>query len=156
MMKTFKEYQPSQALLFPVDLNEWLPQGHLARFVNEIVDQLDLSVIYGSYRELRGGPPYNPRMMVKVWVYALMKGIRSSRKIENALYDDVGFRFVSANQQPDYWTVSEFRRRHHKALGGLFEQTVKMADKAGLVKLTQVAVDGTKIKASASKHSAMS
>jgi len=85
-----------------------------------------------------------------------MKGIRSSRKIERALYEDIGFRFLSANQQPDHWTISEFRKRHHKALGELFEQTVRMADKAGLVKLGHIAIDGTKIKANASKHSAMS
>lgn len=123
---------------------------------DEVVGSLDLSAIYASYEELRGSPPYDPRMMVKVWVYALMKGVRSSTKIERALYEDVGFRFLSANQQPDHWTVSEFRRRHHKALGGLFEQTVRMAEKAGLVKMRQVAIDGTKIKANASKHSAMS
>lgn len=155
-MKTFKEYQPGQALLFPVDLNEWLPKGHPAHFVNVVAGQLDLSGIYASYDELRGSPPYDPRMMVRVWVYALMKGVRSSRKIERALYEDVGFRFLSANQQPDHWTISEFRKRHHKALGGLFEQTVKMAERAGLVKMRQVAMDGTKIKANASKHSAMS
>ncbi|HHW18959.1 MAG TPA: transposase [Firmicutes bacterium] len=73
-------------------------------------------------------PPYDPRMMVKVWIYALMKGIRSSRKIEKALYEDVGFRFLSANQQPGHWTISEFRKRHHKALGGLIEQTVRLAE----------------------------
>ena len=155
-MKTFREYQPDQALLFPVDLNEWLPKNHPAHFVNEAARCLDLSGIYASYDELRGNPPYDPRMMVRVWLYALMKGIRSSRKIERALYEDVGFRFLSGNQQPDYWTVSEFRRRHHKALGGLFEQTVRMAAEAGLVKMSQVAIDGTKIKANASKHSAMS
>lgn len=155
-MKKFRDYQPNQALLFPVDLNEWLPEGHPARFVSEVVDELDLSEIYGSYDELRGSPPYDPRMMVKVWIYALMKGIRSSRKIEKALYEDVGFRFLSANQQPDHWTISEFRKRHHKALGRLLEQTVRLADKAGLVKLRHVAIDGTKIKANASKHSAMS
>ena len=155
-MKTFKEYQPGQALLFPVDLNEWLPKNHPTHFVNEVVGRLDLSGIYASYDELRGSPPYDPRMMVRVWVYALMKGVRSSRKIERALYEDVGFRFLSANQQPDHWTISEFRKRHHKALGGLFEQTVRMAAEAGLVKMGQVAIDGTKIKANASKHSAMS
>jgi len=155
-MKKFRDYQPNQALLFPVDLNDWLPEGHPARFVSEVVEELDLSAIYKSYDELRGSPPYNPRMMVKIWIYAFMKGIRSSRKIERALYEDIGFRFLSANQQPDHWTISEFRKRHHKALGELFEQTVRMADKAGLVKLGHIAIDGTKIKANASKHSAMS
>lgn len=155
-MKTFRDYQPNQALLFPVDLNEWLPKDHPAHFVNEVVENLDLSAIYDSYDELRGNPPYDPRMMVRIWIYAFMKGIRSSRKIETALYEDVGFRYLSANQQPDHWTISQFRKRHHKGLGSLFEQTVKMAQRAGLVKLRHVAIDGTKIKANASKHSAMS
>ena len=155
-MKTFREYQPNQPLLFPVDLNEWLPKNHPVHFVNEVVRNLDLSDIYSSYDELRGNPPYDPRMMVKIWVYGFMKGIRSSRKIETALYEDVGFRCLSANQQPDHWTISQFRKRHHEALGCLLEQTIKMAQKANLVKLGHVSVDGTKIKAHASKHSAMS
>ena len=128
-MKTFRDYQPNQALLFPVDLNEWLPKDHPAHFVNEVVENLDLSAIYDSYDELRGNPPYDPRMMVKIWIYAFMKGIHSSRRIETALYEDVGFRYLSANQQPDHWTISQFRKRHHKGLGSLFEQTVKMAQK---------------------------
>jgi hypothetical protein len=95
-------------------------------------------------------------MMVKVFLYSLSKGIQSSRKIEKALYDDVALRYLSGNQQPDHWTISEFRRRHHQALGDLFIQSIKLAQKAGLVKLNHVSVDGTKIKANASKHSAMS
>src|SRR5690554_3821434 len=99
---------------------------------------------------------YEPKMMVKIFIYGVVKGIFSSRKIEKALYEDVGFRILSANQQPDHWTISEFRRRHHKALGELLVQTIQMSDKAGLVKLEHISVDGTKIKANASKHSAMS
>src|SRR5690554_5667299 len=95
-------------------------------------------------------------MMVKIFIYGVVKGIFSSRKIEKALYEDVGFRILSANQQPDHWTISEFRRRHYKALGELSKETVQMSDKAGLVKLEHISVDGTKIKANASKHSAMS
>jgi hypothetical protein len=95
-------------------------------------------------------------MMVKVWLYGYCKGIRSSRKLEAALHEDIGFRMLSGDQQPDHWTLSEFRRRHKEALGDLFCQTVKLAKRAGLVKLDQVAVDGTKIKAYASKHAAMS
>lgn len=121
-----------------------------------MVEKLDLSTIYDDYREESGQPPYDPVMMVKILIYAISKGVLSSRKIEKALYEDVGFRMLSANQQPDHWTISEFRRRHLQALGDLFVQTVKLADKAGLVKLKHVAVDGTKIKANASKHSAMS
>lgn len=125
-------------------------------FINEVVEQLDLSEIYCKYRELRGNPPYEPRMMVKVLVYAMSKGIHSSRKIERALYEDVGMRMLSADQQPDHWTISEFRRRHLRALGDILIQTVRLADKAGLVKLNHISTDGTKVKANASKHSAMS
>lgn len=155
-MKKFVDYQPNQILLFPPSLNDWLPANHLAHFLDEVVNELDLSAIYGEYSELRGKPPYAPVMIVKVLLYAAMNGIHSSRKIEKALYEDIGFRFLSANQQPDHWTISEFRRRHHVALGDLFVQSIQLADRAGLVKLNQVAVDGTKIKANASKHSAMS
>jgi len=155
-VKKFREYQPDQQLLFPPSVKDWVPEGHPAHFINEAVDSLDLSAIYGDYNELRCYPPYEPRMMVKVLIYAYSKGIRSSRKIERALYDDVALRFLSCNQQPDHWTISEFRRRHLKALGELLVQSIQMADKAGLVKLNQVAIDGTKIKANASKHSAMS
>ena len=155
-MKKFKDYQPNQILLFSPSPNDWLPEDHPVHFINDMVDQLDLSTIYNDYSELRGQPPYHPLMMVKIWIYATSKGILSSRKIEKALYEDVAFRFLSGNQQPDHWVISEFRRRHRRALGELFVQTVQLAQKAGLVKLNQVAVDGTKIKANASKHSAMS
>lgn len=155
-MKTFKDYQPNQILLLPPSVKDWLPEDHPAQFINEVVEQFDLSAIYGAYRELRGQPPYQPVMMVKVLVYAMVKRIHSSRRIEAALYEDIGFRFLSANQQPDHWTIAAFRRRHHQALGDLFIQTVQLAEKAGLVKLGHVSVDGTKVKAHASKHSAMS
>jgi transposase len=155
-MKKFRDYQPNQIMLFPPCINDWLPADHPVHFISETVEQLDLSAIYNDYEELRGKPPYDPLMMVKVLVYAITKRIRSSRKIERALYEDVGMRVLSGNQQPDHWTISEFRRRHHIALGEIFVQTVRLADKAGLVKLNHVATDGTKIKANASKHSAMS
>lgn len=155
-MKRFRDYQKNQILLFPPSINDWLPENHPARFINEVAEQLDLRAIYNDYSELRGKPPYHPQMMVKIWIYACSKGILSSRKIEKALYDDVGFRYLSANQQPDHWVISEFRRRHHRALGDIFIQTVQLAQRAGLIKLNQIAIDGTKIKANASKHSAMS
>ena len=155
-MKKFKDYQPNQLMLVPICMNEWLPADHPVHFISEVVEKLDLTLIYRSYRDRRGQPPFDPRMMVKVFVYAMTKGIHSSRKIERALYEDVGMRVLSGNQQPDHWTISEFRRRHNHALGELFVQTVRLADKAGLVKLNHVATDGTKIKANASKHSAMS
>lgn len=142
--------------LFPPSPRDWLPQDHPVYFIDEVVSQLDLSAILNDYRELKGQPPYNPVMMVKVLIYGYWRGIRSSRKLERALHEDVGFRFLSANQQPNFWTIAAFRRRHHHALGELFVQTVRLAQKAGLVRLNHVAVDGTKIKANASKHSAMS
>jgi transposase len=155
-MKRFKDYSLNQPFLFPPSVLDWLPKDHPAHFISEVVDSLDLSGIYNDYGEGKGQPPYNPSMMVKVLIYALSKGIRSSRKIEMALYEDVGFRYLSGNQQPDHWTISEFRKRHHQVLGDLFVQTVQLSQKAGLVKLNHVSVDGTKIKANASKHAAMS
>ncbi|MCL6580336.1 MAG: IS1182 family transposase [Firmicutes bacterium] len=155
-MKKFKEYDPNQVMLMPPSLRDWLPPDHPVYFVSDVVDGFDLSAILDKYREPRGQPPYDPSMMTKVWLYAFMVGIHSSRKLEQALHEDVGFRVLSGNQQPDHWTLSEFRRRHHKELGDLFEQTVQAAERAGLVKLEHVAVDGTKVKANASKHRAMS
>lgn len=142
--------------MFPPSPRDWLPADHPVHFIDEVVEELDLSAILDDYREKRGQPPYNPVMMVKILIYGYWRGIRSSRKLERALYEDVGFRFLSGNQQPDFWTIAAFRRRHHEALGELFAQTVRLAQKAGLVKLKHVAVDGTKIKANAFKHSAMS
>ncbi len=155
-MKRFREYEQNQGLILPPMLDDWLPEDHFAHFLSDVIDHADLSSIYGSYTEARGKPPYSPTMMTKVWLYAFSQGIRSARRLEKALYEDVGFRFLSGNQQPDYWTLSNFRRRHHKALGELFVQTVKMAQEVGMAKLGQVAVDGTKVEANASKHSAMS
>jgi len=155
-MKKFREYRPNQTYLLPPSMKDWLPDDHPVYYISEMVEKMDLSAIYGEYREERGYPPYDPKMMVKVLLYAYSKGLRSSRKIERALHEDVGFRVLSGNQQPDFWTIAAFRRRHHKALGDLFLQTVRIADRAGLVKLTHVAVDGTKLKANASRHSAMS
>ena len=156
MKKTFRPYQPNQQYLLPPSLRDWLPDDHPVHFINEVVDGFDLSAIYDDYRERRGQPPYDPRMMVKILIYAMTKGIHSSRKIERALYEDIGLRYLSADQQPDHWTISDFRRRHLKALGDLLVQTVQMAQRAGLIRLNHVAIDGTKIKANASKHSAMS
>lgn len=156
MKKSFKHYQPDQMLLLPPSMRDWLSKDHLAYFINDIVEQLDLSAIYDKYKELRGQPPYSPLMMTKVLLYAFTQGIRSSRKIEKALHEDIAFRVISGNTQPDHWTVNDFRRRHLKALGGLFAQTVLLAQEAGLLKMRNIAIDGTKIKANASKHSAMS
>lgn len=155
-MKTFKPYEPDQLYLLPPSLRDWLPGDHLVHFISEVVDTLDLTAIYDSYTEVRGQPPYHPAMMVKVWLYAYSVGIRSSRRVERALYEDIGFRILSGDQQPGYWALNDFRRRHMAALGQIFVQTVRLADEAGLVKMEQVAVDGTKIKANASKNKAMS
>lgn len=156
MAKTFRPYEPDQLLLMPPALADWVPEDHLARFVSDVVDTLDLRAIEETYPEERGYPPYHPRMMVKVLLYGYCTGIYSSRKIARQLTDSVAFRFLAAGNQPDFRTVSEFRKRHGVALAGLFQQVLRLCRRAGLVKLGQVAVDGTKIKANASKHKAMS
>jgi transposase len=156
MSKTFRPYEPDQLLLLPPALADWVPEKHLARFVGDVVDGLDLSVIEGAYDEERGYPPYHPRMMVKVLLYAYATGTYSSRRIEGKLQDSVAFRFLAAGNQPDFRTISDFRKRHGEALSELFGQVLRLCRKAGLVKLGRVAVDGTKIQANASKHKAMS
>ena len=156
MAKTFRRYEPDQLLLLPPSLSEWVPEGHLARFISDLLDALDLSAIEESYGEERGYPPYHPWMMVKVLLYAYCTGTFSSRRIAAKVIDSVAFRFLAAGNEPDFGTISDFRKRHGEALSGLFEQVLKMCQKAGLVKLGRVAVDGTKIKANASKHKAMS
>ena len=156
MAKTFRPYEPDQLLLLPPSLAEWVPEDHLARFVSDIVDSLDLTGIEDSYDEERGYPPYHPRMMVKVLLYGYCTGVYSSRRIARQLEDSVAFRFLAAGNQPDFRTLSDFRKRHGAALAGLFEQGLRLCRKAGLVQLGRVAIDGTKVKANASKHKAMS
>lgn len=157
MSKTFRPYEPDQTFLMPASMREWLPNDHLVYFISDIVDQLDLSVIMERYTaEERGYPPYHPAMMVKVLLYAYCIGVSSSRKIEKHLCEDVAFRILAANNTPDFRTISDFRKDHLKALAQLFLQVLKLCQKAGLVKLGHVALDGTKIKANASKHKAMS
>ena len=157
MNKTFREYQLDQSFLLPPDLRDWLPEGHLALFVSDVVASLDLAEIYKSYAgDGRGQPPYEPAMMVSLLLYAYCIGKPSSRRIERATYEEVSFRVLAANQHPDHATIAEFRRRHLKALAGLFLQVLALCRAAGLVKLGHVALDGTKIKANASKHKAMS
>ena len=158
MGKTFRRYEPDQFLLLPPDLREWLPEGHLALFVSDVVEAIDLSGILGEYEkgDGRGYPPYHPVMMVKLIVYGYCTGVISSRKIEQGTYVDVAFRVLAANQHPDHDSIAEFRKRHLQALAGLFLQVLELCKKAGLVKLGHVAVDGTKVRANASKHKAMS
>jgi transposase len=159
MSKRYKEYQPDQMMLLPPSLGEWLPEGHLARFISDLVDEMDLSRVtqwYEDKKGLRGQPPYNPRMMVKVLFYALATGTFSSRQIARRLYDDVAFRYLSANTQPDFRTINNFRQRHREEMIHLFAQLVQVAVKAGIATLRHVSIDGTKLKANASKHKAMS
>jgi transposase len=144
-------------LLLPPDLRQWLPDDHLALYVSDVVEQLDLSAILKPYEEgdARGQPPYHPQMMVKLLLYGYCVGKLSSRKIEQASYDDVGFRVLSGNQQPDHASIAEFRKRHLPELAKLFVQVLQLCERAGLVKLGHVAIDGTKIKANASKYQTM-
>jgi len=157
MAKSYRPYFPEQDFLLPPSLREWLPENHLAYFVSDMVDQLDLSVIEGYYeREERGYPPYHPRMMTKLLVYGYATGVFASRKLEKKLVEDVAFRVLAAGNQPDFRTLSDFRRIHLKALEGLFAQVLRLALKLGAMKLGRVAIDGSKVKANASKHKAMS
>ena len=158
MGKSFRADELNQSLLFPPSLHDWLPDNHLARFLADVVNALDLDAIYLSYNEKdgRGMSAYAPAMMVRVLLYGYATGIYSSRKIQAKSYDDVAFRFLSADEHPDHSTLAEFRKRHLHALAGLFTQALQLCAKAGLVKLGHVAIDGTKIKANASKHKAMS
>jgi transposase/signal recognition particle subunit SEC65 len=157
MSKTFRPYDPEQTFLMSASMKEWLPPDHLAYFISDVADQLDLSVIMDCYtREERGYPPYHPRMMVKILLYAYCIGVPSSRKIAGKLEEDIAFRVLAANNTPDFRTISDFRKEHLKALAGLFLQVLKLCQKAGLIKLGHIALDGTKIKANASKHKAMS
>ena len=157
MGKSYRPYYPDEELLLPPSLRDWLPERHLAYFVSDVVDNLDLSAmdaVYGS--EKRGQPPYDPLMMTKVLVYGYCVGVFSSRRIERRLVEDIAFRVLAADNQPNFRTISDFRKIHLKTLEGLFEQVLKIALEAGAMKVGRVALDGTKVKASASKHKAMS
>jgi transposase len=157
MAKTYRPYVPEQGLLLPPDLRDWLADDHLAFFVSDLVDQLDLSAITARYEdEARGQPPYHPVMMTKVLVYAYCVGVFASRKIERRLQEDVAFRVLAAGNRPDFRTISDFRKLHLSALSGLFEQVLRLALEAGAMTLGRVALDSTKVKANASKHKAMS
>jgi transposase len=156
--RTYLPWDHSQTYLLPPSLTDWLPNDHLAYFILDVVQGLDLSEILFVDRgkDARGQKAYAPAMMVAVLVYGYCTGVFSSRRLEQATYVDVAFRVLSANQQPHFTTINEFRRAHREALGNLFVQILKLCQRAGLVKLGQVAVDGTKMQANASKHKAMS
>lgn len=155
--KTFRVFAPEQDMLLPPSLDDWLPTDHLARFVADLVDaHLDLTRVHAAYTETRGGPPYDPRLMVRILLYGYTSGVRSSRKLEAACVDVVAFRWLAAGSAPDYRAIARFRKRHLSALGHLFVQALALCQAAGMVSLGQVALDGTKVRANASKRKAMS
>jgi len=157
MAKTYRPYVPEQDLLLPPSLREWLPENHLAFFVSDLIDQLDLSAITSGYEdEERGYPPYHPVMLTKVLVYAYCVGVFSSRRIQQRLIEDVAFRVLAADNHPDFRTIADFRKTHLTALRGFFEQVLRLARELGAPGIGRVALDGSKIKANASKHKAMS
>jgi transposase len=157
MDKVFRAWEPGQRLLLPPSIDEFVPEGHLALFVRDLVRRdLDLSGVYAAYDARRGYPPYHPALMTALLLYAYTQGIRSSRKIEEGCRHRVDFMALTAMERPDHDTINEFRRRHLAALESLFVQVLALCRKEGLAKLGHVAVDGTKVLANASKHKAMS
>jgi transposase len=157
MKKTFRSWQVDQSLLLPASVHDFVPSDHVAHFVRDLVrDDLDLSAIVETYDEARGYPPYDPWMMTAVLLYGYSRGVYSSRTLARACEERLDFLAVTALNRPDFRTISDFRKRHLKALEGLFVQVLELCRRAGLVKLGHVALDGTKIKANASKHKAMS
>lgn len=156
--KQYKPWNPDELFLLPPSPREWLPEGHLAYFILDLMPELDLSAIEGAIQEkdARGTQPYDPLMMVALVLYGYSVGVFSSRKLERATYEDVAFRVIAAGQHPHFTRIAAFRRTHLDALRGLFLQVLKLCEKAGLVKLGHVAIDGTKVQANASKHKAMS
>jgi transposase len=157
MTTSYRPYMPDQGLLLPTSLSEWLPEDHLAYFISDAVDALDLDAFHARYEgDGRRRQPFDPRMMVKILIYGYASGVFSSRKMARKLHEDVAFRLLCANNYPAHRTIREFRQLHLKEFSALFVQVVKLAREAGLVKLGRVGIDGTKIKANASKHKAMS
>lgn len=155
--KTFRPYDLDQPFLLPPSMRDWLPSDHLAYMILDVVAALDLSVVRKQYEGEKGGrPPYNPRMMVALFLYGYATGVRSSRKLEKACYEQVPFRVLTADQQPDHDTIAAFRTRHLGFLEDLFVQSVRLCSEAGLVKLGHVSLDGSKVKANASRHKSMS
>ena len=157
-MKSYRPYAPAQSFLLPPSPSEWLPENHLAYFVLDLLEDLDLSSIERELqgKDHRGERSYSPRMMLGLLVYGYAVGEFSSRKIERATHEDVAFRVIAAGEHPHFTTINEFRLRHREAFADLFQQLLRECMSAGLVKLGHVAIDGTKMKANASKHKAMS
>jgi transposase len=155
MEPKFLEVDRETLYLLPPSVQEWLPEGHLARFVVEIVEQLDLRSLKASYAG-RGSQPYNPAMLLALLFYGYSTGVFSSRKLERSTYDSVAFRFIAANRHPDHDTIATFRKRFLKELSGLFVQILMIARQMNILKLGSVSLDGSKVKANASKHKALS
>src|ERR1700747_2080091 len=148
MAKTYRSYLPEQSLLLPPSLREWLPDGHLAYFVSDVVDELDLRAIESVYEEDdRGQPPYHPRMMTKILLYGYCVGVFSWRRIPKRLVEDVAFRVLAAGNEPDFRTIADFRKLHLKALEEMFQQMLRLTLETGAMKLGHVAMDGSKFKA---------
>ena len=157
MSKDFRPWRIDEAQLLPPSVQDYVPRDHLSRLIVALVrEELDLSAISGSYRSVLGQPPFEPRLMTALLLHGYASGLYSSRRIAKAAVERADFMMIVAGDPPDFRTISEFRRRHLPALAGLFVQVLKLAEKAGLVTLGHVALDGTKIKANASKHKAMS
>src|SRR3979409_2755781 len=154
-MSNFRPTDRQTGFVMPPSVDEWLPERHLARFVVEVVEGLDLRSMSGSYRG-SGEASYPPQLLLGLIIYGYATGVFSSRKLERATYDSVAFRFVAANQHPDHDTIASFRRRFLKQIEALFVQVLMMAREMGMLKLGTVALDGTKIHANASRHSALS
>lgn len=154
-MSNFRQVDRETAFLLPPSVDEWLPERHLARFVVEMIEQLDLSAMVKAYRG-SGSASYHPSMLLGLLVYGYATGVFSSRKLERASYDSVAFRFIAANDHPDHDTIAAFRRRFLAEIEGLFVQVLLLAREAGMLKLGTVALDGSKLHANASRHSAMS
>jgi transposase len=154
-MSNFRAIDRETGFLLPPSINEWLPEKHLARFVAEVVDGLELSAMVGSYRG-SGSASYHPALLLGLLVYGYATGVFSSRKLERATYDSVAFRFIAANEHPDHDTIATFRRRFLKDIEGLFVRVLELAREMGMLKMGTIALDGTKLHANASRHSALS
>jgi len=155
--KTFRSYDQDQMFLLPPSLDEWPPKDHSARFISEVVEELlDLDGIYASYTEASGAPPYDPKMMLKLLLYGYSTGVTSAREMERRCHTDLAFRWICANIPPDHRLISRFRKRHLDVLKDLFLQVLRLCGEAGLIKLGRIALDGTKLRANASRRKAMS
>jgi len=154
-MKRFKGADRNQGLLMPYDLGDWLPEDHLARFVVDIVEKLDFTSVYQEYAG-KGSTAYDPKLLLSLLFYGYATGIFSSRKIEAATYDSVAFRYISGNHHPDHDTIANFRKRFLPQIKVWFKEVLLIGKELGLLKIGNIYIDGTKVKANASKHKAMS